>query len=79
MIILVAHRNGQYFDLLCIWSRPNNFLEYSIEIKFEYMCDSADLEKWGVLDNLHTTFLNSSTFDYSWGHEMPGEFSKISV
>jgi len=39
-----AHRNGQYFDLLCIWSRPNNFLEYSIEIKFENMCisDSAD-------------------------------------
>ncbi|KAL1256791.1 hypothetical protein QQF64_012336 [Cirrhinus molitorella] len=37
MIILVAHRNGQYFDLLCIWSRPNNFLEYSGEMKLEYM------------------------------------------
>lgn len=34
MIILVAHHNGQYFDLLCIWSKPNHFLEYKGEIKF---------------------------------------------
>lgn len=37
MVILVAHCNGQCFDLLCIWSEPNKFLEYSGEMKFEYM------------------------------------------
>lgn len=77
-----AHRNGQYFDLLYICSRPNNFLEYSIEIKLEYMCisDSTDpyvFGKGGCFGQSCLVLANSSTFNYNRGNEMPGAFFKF--